>query len=160
MRINFTTYDVRREQDIIHAGTSHCDVMVLNSNSSQSEHPFLYARVLGIYHANVIYPDADMADYRPHRLEFVWVRWYERDHSLSAGYTSKRLDRVHFPPMIHEDSFGFLDPDDILRACHIIPALSQGRLHTDGRGISHCAQDSQDWRAYHINRWAGYLHPV
>jgi hypothetical protein len=28
--------------------------------------------------------------------------------------------------MAHEDAFGFLNPDDVVRACHIIPAMRAG----------------------------------
>jgi hypothetical protein len=151
MRIYHTTYDVRRDEDVLHTNTSHCNVMVLDS-SSPLEHPFRYAQVLGIYHANVIYiGNGDVIDYQPRRLEFLWVRWYQVDDP-SGGWDVKRLDRVRFPPMNREDSFGFLDPADVLRSCHIVPAFSRGRVHADGIGISHLAKDSNDWKAYYINR--------
>ena len=57
-RFNYTTYDIRRSQDVINPGTSHHDIMLLantDESNSNSKHPFLYARVLGIYHVNVIY---------------------------------------------------------------------------------------------------------
>ncbi|KAG1775826.1 hypothetical protein EV702DRAFT_972611, partial [Suillus placidus] len=47
--------------------------------------------------------------------------------------------------------FGFVDPSDILRGCHIIPQFSQGLWHLDGKGVSNCAQDKLDWRCYYIN---------
>ena len=149
MRINYTTYDVRRGEDMIHPGTSHCNIMVLNPGVS--EHPFWYARVLGIYHVNVVYAGDGTVDYLPRRLEFLWVRWYQMDN-VPVSWTNKCLDRVHFPPMMREDSFGFLDPSDILRGCHLMPAFSRGKVHPDGAGVSHCAQDSRDWKAYYVGR--------
>lgn len=151
MRINYTSYDVRRGEDVIHTNTSHCDVMMLNPNASLSSHRFWYARVLGIYHANVIYIGEDATDYTPRRLEFLWVRWYEED-ALSTGWTDRCLDRVRFPPVTREDAFGFIDPADVLRSCHLIPAFYRGKAYSDGIGMSHCAQDSNDWRAYYIGR--------
>ena len=73
MRINYTMYNVRRNEDVIHSDTTHCNVMVLDPTTS-SEHSFWYARVLGIFHANVIYTAEGMDDFHPQRLEFLWVR--------------------------------------------------------------------------------------
>ncbi|KAF9455911.1 hypothetical protein BDZ94DRAFT_1148130, partial [Collybia nuda] len=69
IRFNYTTYDIRRVQDIVNPGTSHCNVMLLSGEATiQSPstkalhpslnvppHPYIYAKVLGIYHVNVIY---------------------------------------------------------------------------------------------------------
>ncbi len=57
VHFHFTTYDVRRGTDIVNPGTSRCNVMFLadDAMSPSCPHRFLYARVLGIYHANVIY---------------------------------------------------------------------------------------------------------
>src|SRR5215475_6127340 len=80
LRINYTTYDVRRCQDMVNPYTSHCNVMILdNTNASCSAPPhwFRYARVLGIYHANIVYAGHGRLDYQPHRVEFLWVRWYQ-----------------------------------------------------------------------------------
>jgi hypothetical protein len=161
MRINFTSYDVRCDEDVIHSGTpAQSNVMVLSPEASDSHfsgpdnhHPFWYARVLGIYHANMIYIGEGNADYLPRQLEFLWVRWYEQT-DYSTGWEARRLDAISFPRMDREDAFGFLDPDDVVRACHVIPAMRAGRAHSDGVGLSHCAQDHADWKLYHVNRWA------
>jgi hypothetical protein len=157
MRFNHTTYDVRRAQDVINPSTSHCNVMLLgqatnttDSESDDQRHPYIYARVLGIYHVNATYIGPDMIDYRSYRIDFLWVRWYQY-----MGHRSSRcsfLDRVCFPPMAEPDAFGFVDPSDVLRGCHIIPQFSQGLRHSDGKGISNCAQDKLDWKFYYINR--------
>jgi hypothetical protein len=156
MRINYTTYDVRCSQDVINASTSHCNVMVLSGSNdnddSASDHPFRYARVLGVYHANVVYVGPGMLDYQPHRLEFLWVRWYRSVDIIRSGWDARRLDRIQFPSVTEHDAFSFIDPSDVLRGCHIIPAFAKGKLHLDGRGLSRCARDSSDWVAYHVNR--------
>lgn len=76
MRINYTTYDVRRKQDNINPRTPHRDIMVLGETEHNTDHPYLYGRVLGIFHANVVYTASRPLSYRPRRLEFLWVRWY------------------------------------------------------------------------------------
>ncbi|KIJ60703.1 hypothetical protein HYDPIDRAFT_98197, partial [Hydnomerulius pinastri MD-312] len=146
IRINYTTYDVRRAQDVVNPRTDHCDTMLLSNSES---HPFCYARVLNIYHANVIYTGPGSLDYRPRCLEFLWVRWFE----LVTPTGEFALDRLHFVPMKDEDTFGFVDPSDVLRSCHLIPAFAAGKQHCDGVGISRTAQDSGDWKSYYVNRF-------
>lgn len=85
MHVNYTTYDVYRNEDIIHSGIlSQSNVMVLNSQASDTllsgmdnQHLFWYAHVLGIYHANVVYIGKGNTDYSHHRLNFLWVHWYK-----------------------------------------------------------------------------------
>lgn len=152
-RFNYTSYDVRRAQDVINPRTTHCNVMVLRSEDDLEHHghQFIYGKVLGIYHVNVIYIGAGFVDYTPTRMEFLWVRWYEPMDQLFAWETST-LDRVGFPSLTDEHSFDFLDPADILRGSHIIPAFNSGKKHPDGLGMSGCAQDKDDWCEYYINR--------
>jgi hypothetical protein len=168
IRINYTTYDVRRSQDMLNPSTSQCNIMVLDQTSCA--HPFHYARVLGVYHANVVYTGPGMTDYQPRRMEFLWVRWYQHMNMDATGWRARKLDLVQFPPVTDENSFGFIDPSDILRGCHIIPAFAMGRLHIDhkshhripafamgmrqikNRGLSVCARDSLDWAGYYVNR--------
>ena len=54
--------------------------------------------------------------------------------------------------MADEDAFGFVDPGDVLRGCHIIPAFQSGKVHSDGVALSRTAGDSQDWCCYGVNR--------
>lgn len=123
-----------------------------NGDESPTEERFHYARVLGVYHANVVYVGPGMTSYEPCRMEFLWVRWYREVPETKTGWESCRLDRVKFLPVSDENAFGFVNPSDVLRACHIIPAFTLGKLHADGKGLSHCAQDSSDWVMYYVNR--------
>ena len=153
--INYTTYDVRRAQDVVNPHTSRSNILVLsNSDSDDSSDHFLYARVLGIYHANVIYTGAGMLNYQPRRIEFLWVRWFQAVDSKS-GWDVRRLDCLKFPPLNSQNAFGFLDPADVVRGCHIIPRLSVGNIR--GNGISQCANDSKDWPMYYVNRFVQCL---
>jgi len=149
-RFYYTTYDIRRCEDIINPRTSHCDVMLLASKEEVGSHlhPFLYARVLGIFHINIIYNGPGMINYEPMRFDFLWVRWFE----LSASAEGSQLDRLTFPPMADENSFGFVDPALILRACHLLPLFSEGKRHEDGIGLSRSAEDGEEWKTYVVNR--------
>jgi hypothetical protein len=154
LRINYTTYDVRRKQDTINPHTSHRDIIVLAQNEDEDDHPYLYARVIGIFHVNVVYTGGTRVDYSPHKFEVLWVRWFEHDTNAPAGsWTHSRLDRLCFPPMAHDDAFGFLDPADAMRGCHIIPAFSTKKRYIDGKGLSLRAMDSGDWQSYYVNRY-------
>ncbi|KIJ58045.1 hypothetical protein HYDPIDRAFT_34552 [Hydnomerulius pinastri MD-312] len=151
-QINYTTYDLRREMETVNPNCDHRDVMLLADTDGTTSHPFSYARVLGIYHANVIYTGPTARDYLSRRIEFLWVRWFEVTKS-PAGYDHCALDKVKFVPMARSDTFGFVDPSDVLRCCHLIPAYAKGRLHPDGAEISRSARDSEDWKFYYINRF-------
>lgn len=155
-RVNYTTYDVRRDQDTINSSSSHCNVMVLSKDldpiTSQETISYRYARVLGTYHANVMFVGRGMVDYSPIRMEFLWVRWYELVGKCHLPWSARKMDRLRFPPLADEDSFGFIDPNDVLRGCHVIPAFSQGRRHPGGSGISLLAKDASDWKEYYLNR--------
>jgi hypothetical protein len=158
LKINYTTYDVRREQDIINPHTSHCDIMMLASdNDDDDSHPYWYARVIGIFHVNVIYTGTGMLDYLPRRLDFLWVRWFQYDATHSIGWDRYKLDPLRFPPLSSRHAFGFVDPRNVLRACHIVQGFKSGKLHSDGVSISRCAQDGGDWRRYFVNRYASFL---
>lgn len=150
LRINFTAYDVRRSQDVVNAATSHHNIMLLAD--PVSDHPFKYARVLGVYHANVLYVGHGALDYQTYHMEFLWVRWYENTGVTRDGWKNGKLDWVKFPSVAKKDSFGFIDPSEVLRSCHIIPRFREGKRHIDGKGLSLCAQDSGDWVQYYVNR--------
>jgi len=123
-QFNYTTYNVRWSQDIINPDTTHCDIMLLTNSEdmeANSNHPFSYTRVLGIYHINVVYTGPRMLDYTPRKVDFLWVRWFQYFESRLVAWKDCCLDLVHFPPMASDNTFGFVNPRDVLRGCHIVP---------------------------------------
>jgi len=72
LRINYTTYDLQRDFDSINPRTDHRDIMLL-SNLDANAHPFSYARVLGIFHANTMYTGPGLRDFQSRCIEFLWV---------------------------------------------------------------------------------------
>ena len=149
LRINYTTYDVRRETDMVNLRTQHRDILLLAQDGSN--HRFCYACVLAIFHANVIYTGLGSQDFSPRRMEFLWVRWLELVNA-PAAWDTYLLDRVRFVLMNRADAFGFVDPGNVLRSCHLVPAFTAGKLHTDGVVFSRIARDSEDWKQYYVNR--------
>jgi hypothetical protein len=155
MRINFTSYDVRRDYEIINPNTDHKDILILSPEDPDNPgHQYRYARVLGIYHVNVIYTGSNTGDYRPRRMEFLWVRWFTvtNNEPVQNAWSRRRLDVLKLMPVMHEDAFGFLDPAEVIRCAHLIPRFSEGQKYVDGKGISACAQDAKDWHQYMLGR--------
>jgi hypothetical protein len=138
LHINYTSYDLRREQDVLNPNTSRKDVMCLRreiktaAHRSGAQNRFLYARVLGVFHANVAYSGPGSLDMKIRRFDFLWVRWFD-PVGIAADGPFESLPRVRFPVLFgFNDSVDFLDPADVLRACHIIPRFSKGRVHGEG----------------------------
>ncbi|KIJ10243.1 hypothetical protein PAXINDRAFT_86346, partial [Paxillus involutus ATCC 200175] len=124
--------------------------------------------ILGIYHVNVQYIGPGMNDYLPQWLDFLHVQWFEWIPPR-RGKSGISLDALQFLPMDDVDVFDFVDPADVLRGCHLIPAFAKGKLHQDRIAISPIAKDSEDWKCYYINRYGAstslddvifYSHPT
>ena len=54
--------------------------------------------------------------------------------------------------MCEDDSFGFVDLDDVLRGWHIILAFAKGQQKETKRDVLCCAKDSKDYVAYYVGR--------
>lgn len=154
MRLKYTTYDVRRGEDVIHLDADTCNIMVQNPKytSDQTVPPYLYGHVLGIFHADANYSgELGQVPALPVRVEFLWVRWYE---SVNNAEPKGPLECITFPDITSPDSTTFIDPMSVLRAAHVIPRFSRGRKYSDGNGLSKLAKDGNEWSQYYVNRCA------
>lgn len=155
LRVNYTTYDVRRDQDSINPD-SHADVMMLSPESLPDEHPYWYARVLGIYQATVVstHPKASTLHTGPVVMEFLWVRWMGVDPDHASGPKRARLPKVGFVDESDPYAFGFLDPVHIIRGCHLIPSFSDGRtsdlLKTTLATAARKNGETDDWQCFYV----------
>ena len=69
---------------------------------------------------------------------------------MSGGWKTQRLDRIGY--LADADTqFGFLDPEDVVRAAHLIPAFAHGRTTRLLRQSSFRNPDG-DWKYYYVNR--------
>lgn len=153
IEFNYTTYDVQRSGDVIRPRTNLADIMLLaDDESAEGDGRFLYARVLGAYHANVRYVGPSQVDSKYRRIDFLWVRWYEWVNRDKSGWDNFTLQALSFPPVHGDHSFGFVDPHDVLRAAHIMPAFAHGRRREGDIGLSDLARDSDDWKLYYVGR--------
>lgn len=150
MLVNYTSYDMRREQDSINP-SSHNNIMLLAPPGSS--HPYLYACVLGIFHVNAYL--AGLGDKEPQLLPVLWARWYNLDLTSPWGFESYELPRLEFAPL-DDDPFGFISPDQVLRAIHIIPTFKFGRSDIALPGYSIARSEGfdsgadDDWRYYYV----------
>ncbi|GBE78097.1 hypothetical protein SCP_0109790 [Sparassis crispa] len=147
LRINYTSYDVRRCQDSINP-RNHADIMTLAPEHGHSDdtHPFAYGRVLGIFHADIVHNIPGSGPVLQ-CLEFLWVHWFRRDRHWKAGFGRKRLHRVEFVPTAEPNASGFLDPDEVIRGVHLIPAFAHGYAATQLDDST----ESSDWKYYYVN---------
>ena len=148
--IEYTTYDLKRDEDSIHLGFRNQGVMVYSPTLPGAE-PWLYAHVVAIYHVLVY----TVANPEPKRLELLWVRWMERDSTQLRGPNSSQYTRVSFVQHsgVPGEAFGFVDPSHIIRGCHLIPTFHLQRTR-DQLGPSIVRDIKGDWRAFYINRYA------
>ncbi|KAJ3554174.1 hypothetical protein NM688_g3242 [Phlebia brevispora] len=161
MCVNYTTYNARRDQDSINPRT-HADIMLLNPGEDDvpedRRHPYWYARVYGIFHANVQYLGPEGRWLEPRRMEFLWVRWFGRDLSAPCGFGARRLPRIGFVDGEDSDWFCFLDPSLVIRGVHVIPAFHFDKFNADDGQLVKSAlegarsgDDQSDYKHYYVN---------
>lgn len=146
LRVHYTTYDMRRTTDSINPRLpGHAHIMLNGPDGT-----FWYARVIGVFHVNVRL--AIETDFR--RLDFVWVRWFGQDTSWKSGPSAKRLPRLGFIHHSQTASFGFVDPIDVVRATHLIPAFAHGKTnyYLPQSGVARTTEEGdEDWTYHYVN---------
>ena len=117
-----------------------------------AQHPFWYARVIGIYHANVFF-ERKSRECHPEPVDFLFVRWLGCDPDWKGGPATLRLDRIGWVPENDPSgAFGFVDPARVVRACHLIPAFAHGRTTRLVRFSQTWDTLSGDWCNYYVSR--------
>jgi hypothetical protein len=120
---------------------------------------FVYGRVLGIFHVNIVYAGPGMLDHRPRRFDLLWVRWYDPldgRFSEESLWSTMRMERVAFRTLSHPEACDFINPSDVIRAAHIIPRFAQNKVFSEedissGQIFSKCAGNEEDWQEYYVN---------
>ncbi|KAJ7676829.1 hypothetical protein DFH06DRAFT_1428694 [Mycena polygramma] len=153
LRINYTTYDVRRGQDTLNPRTSSF-AMVRSPETERGAHPFWYCQILGIFHAKVSRVTAtDYTDAEP--MDFLWVRWMGMEPSHRSGIKRARLPMVGFVEESDPYAFGFLDPAHVIRGSHLIPKFNAGRtndlLGTRAETAARAPDTTDDWVNYYVD---------
>lgn len=154
LRINYTTYDLRREQDSINPRTRP-DIMMLSHETNEFRHPYWYARIVRIFHVKVRYYGPGSTSHEAKQMNVLFVRWFGRCVNSPAGFAARRLHIVGFIEGGDPDAFGFVDPDVVLRGVHLIPSFAHG-LTDEYLGPSFVraeTEDHIDWKYFHVNMW-------
>lgn len=153
VRVNYTTYDMRRAYDTINP-RNHPFVMVLSPESESGAHPFWYASVMGIFHVEVQHTGHRSRNFNRQQMEFLWVRWLGVEPGYQFGRKRARLPKIGFVPEADEFAFGFLDPSIVIRGCHLLPAFVDGRtnmlLSTTVPTEAQREQSTDDWANYYV----------
>ena len=158
LSVNYTTYDLRREQDTINPLT-RSDILVL-SHEDEKTHPYWYARVVHVFHVFVQVRENEHSPFlEPTRMNVLFVRWFGRDMDYPSGWSAKRPHRLRFFGYrdTSADAFGFIDPDSVIRGVHLIPAFAFGS--TDDllgpskarRKLDGAPNAYDDWNYYYVN---------
>src|SRR5712664_2724448 len=161
LRVNYTTYDIRRDQDSMNPRTN-ADVMVLSPETGPGAHPYWYAHVLGVFHARVLHTGPLATNRSIQHMEFLWVRWFGVDPGHRYGHKVARLPKIGFVPESDPLAFGFLDPSLVLRGCHLIPAFNDGRtsdLLTAALTAARPPDEFEDWVAFYVNMYVKIFRP-
>ena len=146
MTINYTTYDGRRGSETLNPRT-HADIMTL---SQGDVHPYEYSRILGIFRVKVLHT---ILGRKVQEVDILWVRHYQFDEKYRAGLKARRFFRVSFVRCTSEDAFGFLDPQNVLRATHLLPGFRYGCTQALlPKSLARWeSEEDEDWAYFHVN---------
>ena len=151
MRVNYTTYDMQREQDTINPRTCPDILLLSHEDEGHSYHPYWYARVLGIFHVNILHTGPNSRTPNVQRIDFLFVRWFGRDLGHSGGWSTRRLHRVGFLSADSPGAFEFVNPFDIICGVHMIPAFAYGKISELGKSVAQRpVDDDEDWLYYYV----------
>ena len=146
MRVNYTTYDVRRVQDCINPHI-RSDVIFLSSDED-TPHPYVYGRVCGIFHASV----RDNATNHDWCSEtFLLVRWYTLIDPHLSGFQAKHLDRLSFMDTNDPEAFSIVNPAHVIRGVHIIPRFRLLSTRMDASMARRDEDRDRDYKEYYVN---------
>lgn len=129
--------------------------MLQSPEVSTGAHPYCYAQVLGVYHANVSTTHPAASKHSAQHMEFLWVRWLGVEPGYRSGFKVARLPKVVFVEDTDEDAFGFLDPDLVIRGSHLIPVFNSGRtrdlMSYNGPTVARPPDENDDWMNFCVN---------
>ncbi len=152
-----TMYNLRHAQDMLNPRT-HADFMMLSHEDKEepkNKFPYWFGRIVGIFHAAVIYTGPGSHSVKPQHMVFLFVRWFGCNLGYQGGWNTKQPHQVGFIDRDDKAAFGFLDLQEVIQGVHLIPAFHYGRTH-DLLPPSHFAcprQDNdKDWEFFYVNQ--------
>ena len=76
--------------------------------------------------------------------------------SINPRNHADSFHRLEFLPSNDDSAFGFLDPDEVIRACHLIPAFHYGPTEEflGGESFGRASGELDDYRYFYINMYS------
>ncbi|KAG2359098.1 hypothetical protein BDR07DRAFT_1186300, partial [Suillus spraguei] len=114
-------------------------------------HLYWYARVLGIYHLEVWLNNGDQPVKR--YIDVLWVRWMAALRNHKSGMKHNRLPKIAFVEELDLDAFDFLDPGQVIRGAHLIPAFASQRGTSTlrhGKLLACPMGELDDWEEHYV----------
>ena len=102
--------------------------MLCSPINEEDAEPYWYARVLGIYHANIWAENLVVPGARNIRcMDFLWVHWFGEVPDYHSGSCRARLPAIGFVDSTDKFAFSFVDPANVVHGCHLILAFDTGQ---------------------------------
>jgi len=156
IHINYTTYDVRCNGDTINPQT-YPDIMVKSPETGPYAQPFWYAYVIGIFYTSVSSCHPGVTAKSMCQMDFLWVWWFGVEPGqYRHGFCYAHLPKIGFVESTDEYAFTFLDPTQVIKGSHLIPAFTEGRTSALLQAIKLVAQvldpdKENDWVNFYVN---------
>ncbi|KAK7000945.1 hypothetical protein R3P38DRAFT_3218184 [Favolaschia claudopus] len=112
---------------------THADIMTLapDSDDTPDDHPFCYARIIGVFH-----------------FPFGFAAFVSTAPTKAAS-----SGNIEFFPDSDPNAYGFLDPDEVIRASHLIPAFHHGPTDpVEYTTLARKGDEFDDWRFHYVNQ--------
>jgi len=131
-------------------------VLACEDLACEEHHPYWYAQIVGIFHADIYHIGEKSKTDEPYRMDFLWVCWFGLNGSHRGGWKARRLHQIGFFDSEEERAFSFLDPNEIIRAVHLIPTFTHGLIHnlpSDSLARHPDDQYHEEWKYYYVNMY-------
>ncbi len=90
-------------------------------------------------------------------MNFLWVQWFGVEPGrYRHGICYARLPKIGFVESTDPYAFTFLDPAQVIRGVHLIPAFSEGRTSTllpTAKSVARILnpEEDNDWVNFYVN---------
>jgi hypothetical protein len=119
------------------------------TDKDRGYHPFWYAQVLGVFHVNARLDGEPRKCSR--RIDFLWVKWFGHCKEHKNGAPPRGLYKVG-PMRGKTVCTGIINPEDVIRAAHLIPSFQDGRDDTAIWEPGIIEDREGDWEYYYVNK--------
>jgi hypothetical protein len=158
MQINYTTYNMKHDGDIINP-TTYPDIMVKSPETGQGAQPYWYACIISIFHAYVLSSHSGVGQKMlcPTKIDFLWVCWFGMEWKpYHHGFHHACLPKIGFIKSLDYYAFTFLNLAQVIRGVHLIPAFSEKRTSdllpvTSSMACILNPNEQDDWLNFYVN---------